>query len=167
MKELIEAGLFTDEMKDDYTLTELIEAGMDAANLKRLGFDDVVAKKRAAGSRGSFVVITTNTELKDAVRAEAPASPGAAPGADTDIENWDVSLLDDFMYAFHEINGLTTGGEGWGLSKWNVAQGTNFYGMFVQYHGSLNMDLSKWDVAKGTDFTAMVRIARPRGGVAS
>ena len=68
-------------------------------DVKRLGFDDVVAKKREAGSRGSFVVITTNEELKEAVKAEAPPSPGAEPGADTDIENWDVSLVEDFSTA--------------------------------------------------------------------
>ena len=30
-----------------------------------------------------------------------------------------------------------------------------------------NADLSKWDVAQGTNFESMVRAARPRGGVAS
>ena len=32
---------------------------------------------------------------------------------------------------------------------------------------SFNADLSKWDVAQGTDFRNMVRCARPRGGVTS
>jgi hypothetical protein len=77
------------------------------------------------------------------------------------IEDWDVSRIDDFKEVFSGAGSFNAD-----LSKWDVAQGTDFTDMFGGA-GSFNADLSKWNVAKGTKFEFMVRVARPRGGVAS
>jgi hypothetical protein len=77
------------------------------------------------------------------------ALQAALTGDTSDIENWDVSLVDDFSYLFRDASSFDAD-----LSKWNVAQGTSFDGMFRDAE-SFNAELSEWDVAKGTRFDWM------------
>ena len=66
------------------------------------------------------------------------------------IEEWDVSLVDDFSDVFVGARSFDAD-----LSKWDVSQGTNFMRMFSGAN-SFNADISRWDVAKGTNFAMML-----------
>jgi hypothetical protein len=73
----------------------------------------------------------------------------------SDIENWDVSLIDDFsdLVSFHDVPRVFQEFNA-DLSEWDVSQGTNFENMFWGA-SSFDSDLSQWDVAKGTNFVGM------------
>merc|ERR1711990_629581 len=77
----------------------------------------------------------------------------------SDIEDWDVSVIEDFGFLFSPTSkgSLSTADMGSfnaDISKWNVAQGTNFEFMFFSMK-AFNADLSLWDVSQGTDFSSM------------
>merc|ERR1719326_1391976 len=126
------------------------KAGCDgvANSWKAMGFSAVLKNLNPRLNAAGF--FTTKSELQ-----------AALTGDTSDIENWDVSLVEDFSYLFYGASSFNAD-----LSKWNVAKGTDFKAMFAGA-SSFNADLSKWDVAQGTNFDSMVRAARPRGGVTS
>ena len=53
------------------------------------------------------------------------------------------------------------------IETWDVKDVEAFHEVVMNHYPGFNADISKWDVAKGTRFEHMVRVARPRGGVAS
>lgn len=124
---------------------ELLNAkavGAPAATLKQAGFS--LADLKAAG------FLTTNADLKAAIARDM-----------SDIEDWDVSVIEDFGLLFsptkNHLAPLSTADMGSfnaDVSKWNVAQGTNFEAMFFGMK-AFNADLSLWDVSQGTDFSSM------------
>ena len=122
---------------------ELLNAkavGAPAATLKQAGFS--LADLKAAG------FLTTKADLKAAIARDM-----------SDIEDWDVSVIEDFGFLFSPTSkgSLSTADMGSfnaDVSKWNVAQGTNFESMFFSMK-AFNADLSLWDVSQGTDFSSM------------
>jgi surface protein len=70
------------------------------------------------------------------------------------IGDWDVSGVDDFTSAFDWRRNRKTRNFNEDLSRWNVASGTWFYGMF--YHcTSFNSDLSNWDTGRAINLRQM------------
>lgn len=122
---------------------ELLNAkavGASAATLKQAGFS--LADLKAAG------FLTTNADLKAAIARDM-----------SDIEDWDVSVIEDFGFLFSPwskgaLSAADMGSFNADVSKWNVAQGTNFEAMFFGMK-AFNADLSFWDVSQGTDFSSM------------
>ena len=77
------AGRSAADLKAGFSLTELNQAGFSAAELKEAGFSlDAIKKEKA-------VVLATKAELEKAIK-DWDGTSG--------IEDWDVSLVDDFSY---------------------------------------------------------------------
>ncbi|MCL6294525.1 BspA family leucine-rich repeat surface protein [Jejuia spongiicola] len=70
-------------------------------------------------------------------------------GGNLNIENWDVSNVENMSQLFNENNSFNRD-----ISSWNVSKVTNMSEMFA-FASAFNQDLSNWNVSNVTDMTAM------------
>lgn len=98
---------------------------------------------------GSVVKMCQIKELTD---AEYPLI--LASSTIRDIEQLDVSTVEDFTEVFYEI-----GDTNFDLSEWNVGNGKTFSNMFYSAT-QFNSSLSSWDVGNGENFRNMFQNAK-------
>ena len=85
----------------------------------------------------------TKDELKDIIKARIKEQ-----GPECDLNDIDVSLIDDMSYLFDRMN---FNGD---ISKWNVSNVINMKLMFNGFE-NFNCDLSGWDVSNVEDMNSM------------
>ena len=89
----------------------------------------------------------TKDELKFIIKSRITEE-----GPNCDLNNIDVSLIDDMSYLFvdSKFNG--------NISKWDVSRVKTMYGMF--YNSSFNGNINDWDVSNVLDMTSMFVLSK-------
>ena len=108
--------------------------------------EKLVIKKNKATNYKYFP--ETKKELEDIIKQRIKQE-----GIGVNLNDIDVSHITDMSYLFQflDFNG--------DISKWDVSNVTNMYGMFLNCY-KFNQDISSWDVSNVTDMSGMFYICK-------